>query len=74
MFTLNGTETMENDYDSALGDNPTCDICGKYIVLGDNVMQTFIGEAIHTDSTEQELGIKRGNYHLVHTSCNRKAN
>ena len=59
---------------SYLGHNPTCDKCGKYIVIGDEVIQTFIGIA-GKDKNDygNELGIIEYTYTLIHIACRDKA-
>jgi len=60
-------------YDSALGMDPVCNICGQPVVLGEYVRQTFYGMVIRTHPEETELGIKESFYMLVHTKCEKES-
>ncbi len=50
-------------FDSALGDNPTCDVCGKYVKTGERVKQTIIG--VVTEWTRDYIDDEKGDGEVV---------
>jgi hypothetical protein len=57
----------ENEYDSALGEDPVCDLCTKSIVKNDIVIQIFKGVVVSIEG-DDELGVS-GSFNLYHLSC-----
>lgn len=64
----NKTDTNSMDSYSALGTSPTCDVCGKYVQVGEKVKQMFVGKVTMQDG---ELVVREENYGLAHLNCDK---
>jgi hypothetical protein len=66
---------MNQDIDySALGNNPTCDKCGKYIQPFEGVVQSFVGVTEFVPTSEfdiqpPEMAVFYDKMMLVHVEC-----